>query len=42
MGFGEIIWLFFMLSALQPVIRQKMLEASRLRVMHRFAPARAA
>jgi ClpP class serine protease len=40
MGIGEIIWLFFMLSALQPVIRQKMLEASRLRVMHRFERAR--
>jgi hypothetical protein len=38
MGIG--LWLFFMLSAIQPVIRQKMLEASRLRVLHRFERAR--
>ena len=36
MGFGDLLWLFFMISALQPIIRQKMLEASRLRVLHRF------
>ena len=40
MGFGDILWLFFMLSTLQPVIRQKMLEASRLRLLHRFERAR--
>jgi ClpP class serine protease len=40
MGIGEVLWLFFMLSALQPVIRQKMLEASRLRVLNRFERAR--
>ena len=40
MGIGEILWLFFMLSALQPVVRQKMLEASRLRVLNRFERAR--
>jgi ClpP class serine protease len=40
MGIADILWLFFMLSALQPVIRQKMLEASRLRVLHRFERAR--
>jgi ClpP class serine protease len=40
MGIGEIMWLFFMLSALQPVVRQKMLEASRLRVLNRFERAR--
>src|SRR5437867_8067061 len=40
MGIGEILWLFFMISALQPVLRQKMLEASRLRVLHRFENAR--
>jgi ClpP class serine protease len=37
---GEILWLFFMLSALQPVIRQKMLEASRLRLLSRMERAR--
>ena len=36
MGIADLLWMFFMLSALQPVIRQKMLEASRLRVLHRF------
>jgi ClpP class serine protease len=36
MGIGDIFWLFFMISALQPILRQRMLEASRLRVLHRF------
>jgi len=36
MGIGEVLWLFFMFSALQPVIQQKMLEASRLRMLHRL------
>jgi ClpP class serine protease len=29
----DIIWLFFMLSALQPIIQQKLLEASRKRMI---------
>src|ERR1700722_12532736 len=29
----DILWLFFMLSALQPIIRQKLLEASRKRLI---------
>ena len=29
----DIIWLFFMLSALQPIIQQKLLEASRRRMI---------
>src|SRR5258706_14486933 len=36
MGIGELIWFFFMLSAFQPIVRQKMLEASRLRLLHRL------
>ncbi|HEY7254630.1 MAG TPA: ATP-dependent Clp protease proteolytic subunit [Methylomirabilota bacterium] len=40
MNFGEILWLFFMLSALQPVVRQKMLEAARLRLMSRMERVR--
>jgi ClpP class serine protease len=36
MGIGEILWLFFMFSAIQPIVRQKMLEASRLRLLHAF------
>jgi hypothetical protein len=27
----DIFWIFFMLSALQPVIRQRMLDAMRMR-----------
>jgi ClpP class serine protease len=40
MGMGDLLWLFFVISALQPVLRQKMLEASRLRLMTRFERAR--
>ena len=40
MGFGDILWLFFVLSALQPVVRQKMLEAARFRALSRFERAR--
>jgi ClpP class serine protease len=36
MGIGDVLWLFFMISALQPIVRQRMLEASRLRVLNRF------
>src|SRR3981189_736237 len=31
MSFGDLIWLFFMFSAIQPMLQQKMLEAMRLR-----------
>jgi len=40
MGFGDLLWVFFMISAVQPIIRQKMLEASRLRLLHRFQQSR--
>jgi ClpP class serine protease len=33
MDMGQLIWLFFMLTALQPVVKQRMLEASRLRLI---------
>ncbi len=36
MGVTDILWLFFIISAIQPIVRQKMLEASRIRVLHRF------
>jgi ClpP class serine protease len=36
MGIGDVLWLFFMISALQPIVRQRLLEASRLRVLNRF------
>src|SRR4030088_3018358 len=31
MSFGDLIWLFFMFSAIQPILRQRMLEAMRVR-----------
>jgi hypothetical protein len=31
MSVGDIIWFFFMFSALQPVLRQRMLEGMRTR-----------
>jgi ClpP class serine protease len=31
MSFGDLIWLFFMFSAIQPILQQKMLEAMRMR-----------
>src|SRR5256885_3390340 len=40
MSIGDLLWLFFMFSALQPVLRQKMLEASRMRVLNRFERSR--
>jgi ClpP class serine protease len=40
MGIGDILWLFFLVTALQPILRQKMLEARRLRVLNRFERAR--
>ena len=40
MGASGVLWFFFMLSALQPALRQKMLEASRLRPLRRFGTKR--
>ena len=31
MSFSDLFWLFFMLSALQPVLRQRMMDAMRMR-----------
>ena len=36
MDIGQLIWLFFLLSALQPVLRQRLLEASRQRLLARI------
>src|SRR5207244_8328417 len=36
----DVLWLFFMISAVQPIIRQKMLEVSRLRLLHRLQQSR--
>lgn len=40
MGLSDILWLFFLITAIQPIIRQKMLQASRLRLLSRFERAR--
>jgi ClpP class serine protease len=36
MSFGDLIWLFFVFSAIQPMLQQKMLEAMRLRKISKF------
>lgn len=36
----EVFWIFIILSALQPVLRQKFLNASRLRLLTRFEKKR--
>src|SRR5258705_6315339 len=37
---GDILWLFFMLSALQPVLKQRLLEAARQRLIARIESQR--
>jgi ClpP class serine protease len=32
-GFNDLIWLFFVMTALQPVLRQRLLQASRARLI---------
>ncbi|HYS08056.1 MAG TPA: ATP-dependent Clp protease proteolytic subunit [Myxococcales bacterium] len=36
MDLGQIVWLFFVLSALQPVLKQRLLENSRQRLLARL------
>jgi ClpP class serine protease len=36
MGLGDLFWLFFMVSAVQPVLKQRLLEASRQRLLARI------
>ena len=40
MGSMDIFWLFFMISALQPLLRKHLLEASRKRLISRIEQAR--
>lgn len=40
MGILDVFWIFFIVSALQPVIRQRVLEASRQRLIARIEGAR--
>ncbi len=35
-GIGDIFWLFLILSLLQPIVRQKLLEAGRMRLIRRI------
>src|SRR6267378_1473875 len=37
---GDILWIFFMLSALQPVLKQRFLEAARQRLIARIESQR--
>ncbi len=36
MDFFSILWIFFIISSLQPIVRQKMLEMARLRLIERL------
>jgi ClpP class serine protease len=36
MDVGQLVWLFFILSALQPVVKQRMLETARQRLLARL------
>ncbi len=39
-GISEIFWLFFMIAMLQPVLKQRMLIAQRVRLMREFEKKR--
>src|SRR6202011_1960251 len=40
MSIGDLIWLFFIFSAIQPMLQQKMLEAMRVRKISQLERAR--
>ncbi len=40
MGIGDVLWIFFLIAAVQPIIRQKIVEAARLRIVRRIERAR--
>lgn len=40
MGLSDVLWLFFLIITVQPIIRQKMLEARRLRLLTRLEQQR--
>lgn len=40
MSIFDLFWLFFILSSLQPLIRQKMLETARVRTLHKLEEKR--
>ncbi|MDY7039477.1 MAG: ATP-dependent Clp protease proteolytic subunit [Chloroflexota bacterium] len=40
MSVFDLFWVFFIISSLQPIIRQKMLESSRVRTLHKLEEKR--
>jgi ClpP class serine protease len=40
MNFTDFIWIFFIITSLQPVIAQKLLEVSRIRLLHNIEKLR--
>jgi ClpP class serine protease len=40
MSIGDLFWLFFMFTAIQPLLRQRMLEAMRVRKINQFESQR--
>src|ERR1700720_871086 len=40
MSIGDLFWLFFMFSAIQPILRQRMLEAMRVRKINQLEALR--
>lgn len=40
MSIFDFFWIFFMIASLQPVIRQRLLEAARVRTLHRLEQKR--
>lgn len=39
-GITDLFWLFLIISALQPILRQKVLEVNRLRILRSFEKTR--
>jgi ClpP class serine protease len=37
---SDLLWLFFLIASLQPIVTQKILEVARLRIMRRLERAR--
>src|SRR5574341_1999136 len=40
MSIFDIFWIFFIIASLQPIIRQRILEAARVRLLRKFEEAR--
>ena len=40
MSLTEVFWIFIAVTALQPILKQKLLDASRLRLLTKFEKAR--